>query len=128
MKRLRDDLERVRVLTQTTRKRETQKLRQAEAIRDVLSMIIFPHEAPLRMAFEKIMRYGSLVTFADDLLISLCSVDRLEFFKNPVSKADVPDYYDVIKNPMCWNTIDQKLDAHEYWDLQEFKVCLHHFE
>ncbi|THH27211.1 hypothetical protein EUX98_g6973 [Antrodiella citrinella] len=104
LKRLKDDLERVRVLTQTTRKREAQKLRGVEAIRDVLSLIIFPHEAPLRMAFERIM-----------------GADRQDFFKNPVSKVDVPDYYDVIKNPMCWNNIDQKLDAHEYWDLQEFK-------
>ncbi|KAH8102212.1 PHD-zinc-finger like domain-containing protein [Cristinia sonorae] len=104
LKRLRDDLERVRVLTHTTRKREKYKLRQVEAIRDVLSLIVSPHEAPLRMAFERIM-----------------VADRQDFFKNPVSKFDVPDYYDVIKNPMCWSNIDQKLDAHEYWDLKDFK-------
>ena len=44
------------------------------------------------------------------------------YFKTPVSKAEVPDYYDVIKNPMCWDMIDQKLDRHEYLDLTEFKV------
>lgn len=34
----------------------------------------------------------------------------------------MPDYYDIIKNPMCWNMIDRKLDRHEYLDLAEFKV------
>ncbi|TCD61141.1 nuA3 HAT complex component nto1 [Steccherinum ochraceum] len=104
LKRLRSDLELVRDLTKIVRKREIQKLHQVEPIRDVLSLIIFPHEGPLRMAFEKIM-----------------SADRLDFFKNPVSKTEVPDYYEIIKKPMTWSAIDQKLDAHEYWDLQDFK-------
>ena len=34
----------------------------------------------------------------------------------------MPDYYDIIKHPMCWDTIDQKLDRHEYLDLAQFKV------
>jgi hypothetical protein len=50
--------------------------------------------------------------------------DRNEHFKNPVSKAEVPDYFDIVKHPMCWNIIDSKLDRHEYWDLQALKV--HH--
>lgn len=51
-------------------------------------------------------------------------MDRNDHFKNPVSKVDVPDYHDVIKNPMSWSVIDSKLDKHQYWDLQSFKVCL----
>lgn len=39
-----------------------------------------------------------------------------------MSKVDVPDYYDIIKNPICWNTIDRKLDQYEYWDLESLKV------
>lgn len=35
---------------------------------------------------------------------------------------EVPDYFDIVKRPMCWSTIDSKLDRHEYWDLQSFKV------
>jgi hypothetical protein len=48
--------------------------------------------------------------------------DKNDYFKNPVSKAVVPDYFDVVKNPLCWSNIDAKLDRHEYWDLQIFKV------
>jgi hypothetical protein len=52
------------------------------------------------------------------------SLDRQDYFRHPVSQADVPDYFDIIKNPMCWTVIDSGLDLHEYWDLQSFKVCL----
>lgn len=50
------------------------------------------------------------------------SYDRQEYFKSPVTKHEVPDYYDIIKEPMCWDTIDKKLDSHEYLDLAQFKV------
>lgn len=48
--------------------------------------------------------------------------DRNEYFKNPVSRAEVPDYYEKIQKPMCWSVIEGKLERHEYWDLQTFKV------
>ena len=50
------------------------------------------------------------------------SPDRQGYFRSPVNKVEVPDYYDIIQNPMCWDTIDQKLDRHEYLDLAQFKV------
>ena len=48
--------------------------------------------------------------------------DKNEYFKNPVSRAEVPDYYEKIAKPMCWSVIEGKLERHEYWDLQAFKV------
>ena len=36
----------------------------------------------------------------------------------------MPDYFDIVTNPMCWSTIDGKLDRHEYWDVKAFKVRL----
>lgn len=50
-------------------------------------------------------------------------LDKQDFFKNPVSKHLVPDYYDIVAKPMCWSTIEAKLDRHEYWDVQAFRVC-----
>ena len=69
-------------------------------------------------------RFCALLAFNGALLTADVSRhDRQNgYFKTPVNKAEVPDYYDVIKNPMCWDTIDQKLDRHEYLDLAEFKV------
>ncbi|KAI0364675.1 hypothetical protein BV20DRAFT_1116249 [Pilatotrama ljubarskyi] len=104
MKRLRLDLERVRLIIDVVRHRESTKQKQQEQIQLVLSRFFFPHEPALRFAFEKILSH-----------------DRQGYFKSPVNKHEVPDYYDIIKHPMCWDTIDQKLDSHEYLDLAEFK-------
>lgn len=49
-------------------------------------------------------------------------MDRNEIFKSPVSPSEVPDYFEVVKKPMCWSTIDTKLDQHEYWNIEDFKV------
>lgn len=35
-----------------------------------------------------------------------------------------PDYYDIIKNPMDWATMGEKIDRHEYTTAIEFKVSL----
>jgi len=53
---------------------------------------------------------------------SVSRVDRLDFFKNPVNKNEVPDYFDLILNPMCWTMIEERLDKHEYWDVKSFRV------
>ncbi|KAL1940886.1 hypothetical protein VTO73DRAFT_7927 [Trametes versicolor] len=104
MRKLRLDLERVRLIIDVIRHRESAKQKQQEQIQLVLSRIFFPHEPALRFTFEKILSY-----------------DRQEYFKSPVNKHEVPDYYDIIKEPMCWDTIDKKLDSHEYLDLAQFK-------
>ncbi|OAX40317.1 hypothetical protein K503DRAFT_864713 [Rhizopogon vinicolor AM-OR11-026] len=104
LKRLRGDLESVRELTLQTRKRESRKLTQTESVQKVLETALFPHEALLRLAFEKVL-----------------ALDRNGLFKHPVSRTEVPDYYDVVKKPMTWDAIDAKLDRHEYWVLEDFK-------
>lgn len=96
-----------------------------EIIQDLLMSSMFRHEPSLRMAFEKIMAYVLPPVMSCNLVCTqhnYYSHDRSEYFKNPVSRTEVPDYFDIIKHPMCWNMIDAKLDRHEYWDLQAFKV------
>jgi hypothetical protein len=121
-KRLRKDLSDVRALAELSRKRESRKLGQAQIVQEVLSQIVFAHEAWLRMAFENIV--ASVHSFlSSDSPLQLClRFDRQGFFKNPISKSQVPDYFDVIQQPMWWNAIDEKLDRHEYWDTNAFKV------
>ncbi|KAJ7089735.1 PHD-zinc-finger like domain-containing protein [Mycena belliarum] len=108
LQHLRKDLEDLKNLTELSRKRESRKLKQAELIHDVLCAALFPHTPKLRAAFERII-----------------AVDRQEHFKNPVSKKDVPDYFDIVKNPMSWINIESKLDNFQYWDLQSFKDDVH---
>ncbi|CAL1713966.1 unnamed protein product [Somion occarium] len=104
MKRVRNDLELLRMLSTMCISREKHKLQQGDAVRSIISHAFYPHEPSLRAAFER-----------------FTAADRHGYFRNPVSKIDVPDYYDVIKRPMCWHWIEQKIDGHEYWDLQDFK-------
>ena len=47
--------------------------------------------------------------------------DSHEFFKNPVSKANVPDYFDVIKKLKCWKVIDEKVDKNMYARLKDLR-------
>ncbi|KAJ7281986.1 bromodomain and PHD finger-containing protein 3, partial [Mycena rebaudengoi] len=104
LQHLRKDLEDLKGLAELSRKREGRKLRQAELIHDVLSQTLLLHDVKLRAAFERIT-----------------GMDRNDYFKNPVSKKDVPDYFDIVQNPMSWSNIESKLDNHEYWDIQAFK-------
>lgn len=51
---LRNDLEKVRMLAELVRKREKEKLRQAQVIKEVVDSFIFPHYDTLRSTFEQI--------------------------------------------------------------------------
>lgn len=59
--------------------------------------------------------------------MSFDRLDKLHIFAQPVSKILVPDYYDIIKNPMDWATIGEKLDRHEYLTAVEFQVSYTHY-
>lgn len=47
-------------------------------------------------------------------------MDRQDLFLHHVNRAEVPDYYQVIKDPMCWTAIDTKLEKNEYRRLEDF--------
>lgn len=51
-------------------------------------------------------------------------MDRLEMFLSPVNRAEVPDYFEVIKQPMCWLYMDEKLEKNGYSRIEGFKVRL----
>ncbi|KAN0064918.1 hypothetical protein ACQY0O_001975 [Thecaphora frezii] len=102
---LRNDLEAVRMLAELVRKREREKLRQAKLLRDALvDATLFPYFDVLASTLAKIE-----------------ALDRTHFFAAPVSRTEVPDYYDVIKEPMDWTTMREKLQQKAYRSVQEFK-------
>ena len=119
------DLEKVQRLVLLSRKRESRKHHQARTIHNLLTEILFRHDKALRDALKKITGCACILwSPAGDSGGALTSYrhDKLDYFRNPVSKAEIPDYYEVIKNPMCWTTIEGKLDRYEFWDVQAFKV------
>lgn len=104
LKDLREDLERLKTLSEAVRQREVQKLKQQNVIKQVLQGILYPFHPVMRAVYE-IIKSG----------------DKNDYFLIPVSRTEVPDYYDVITKPMSWSVIDKKLSDHAYMDLQEFK-------
>ncbi|SAM86156.1 related to Peregrin (Bromodomain and PHD finger-containing protein 1) [Ustilago bromivora] len=105
LRSIRGDLERVRMLVEQVRKREKEKLRQAQEIRNSLvEPVFFPFHADLRAAISKFE-----------------AVDRYGFFAQPVSKVDVPDYYDIVKEPMDWSAIKDKIANKVYDSVEEMR-------
>lgn len=102
---LRNDLEKVRLLAELVRKREKEKLRQAQVIQDTVDSFVFPHYVTLRSVFNRIV-----------------AMDREEVFVHPVDTSEVPDYLDVVKEPMCFAAMEDKLDRIAYTSVEEFKV------
>lgn len=61
-----------------------------------------------------------LRNFFREVLYSLSRNSRYRCFVEAVKKEDVPDYYDIIKNPMCFDDMFTKLDRKEYVTLDLF--------
>ena len=102
--RLREDLEKIRLLAELVRKREKAKLRQlCQFNAAVVQGTLLTEQSNLRAALNRIV-----------------ALDRDEIFAAPVSLEDVPDYLDVIKCPMDWSTIQSRLEALEYANAAEF--------
>jgi hypothetical protein len=95
-------------------------------VNDALSRALYPHEAVMRMVFAKIS--GCVAPCVPAYAASgadaaaMRRADRNHFFKQPVSRQSVPDYFDVIEKPMCWQWIEERLERHEYWHAADFKV------
>ncbi|KIJ55279.1 hypothetical protein M422DRAFT_23890 [Sphaerobolus stellatus SS14] len=104
---LRKNLESVKQLTALARQREEHKLNQAKVLRGVITSLIFPHAAALKHALDQIQ-----------------NLDKNQIFRRPVTRAEAPDYYDIIKNPMCFMEIENKIEKGDYLDLESFKADL----
>ncbi|KAF9130669.1 nuA3 HAT complex component nto1 [Mortierella sp. 14UC] len=100
---LRGDLEKVRMLAELVRKRERAKLKRQELQNRYLSKIMFP-----------------LKTILEDTFIEVEKLDRQKYFAFPISAEEVQDYHDVIKNPISFQTISEKLFGHKYQSVDEF--------
>ncbi|CAF1252696.1 unnamed protein product [Adineta steineri] len=55
-----------------------------------------------------------LRVFLRDMLKILLRDKRFTYFSRPIDVEDVPDYYDVIENPMTFSMMLEKVDKHGY--------------
>lgn len=65
--------------------------------------------------------YDSLEGLLQDLKTITIDNRDAEAFLKPVSKSEVPDYYDVISNPMDFQTMLKKVKQKQYKSKREFK-------
>ncbi|XP_077863535.1 ATPase family AAA domain-containing protein 2-like [Saccoglossus kowalevskii] len=58
--------------------------------------------------------------FLRSILTRLASDKKFKLFIRPVDLEEVPDYLDVISNPMDMSTMMKKIDLHQYCNIKEF--------
>lgn len=58
------------------------------------------------------------------VLDQLIEMDKKELFRYPVTKDIASDYHDIIKQPMSFNDVIEKLSCHLYLSLDEFEADL----
>lgn len=93
------------MLTEQVQRRERLKLERTKRQKEYLDMILYPIEH-----------------LARPILDQLIEIDANDFFMNPVTSEEAPDYASIIDKPMYFSKIQNKLDAHEYTRLDEFKA------
>lgn len=79
---------------------------------------------PLREVLEKILTQLQRSVYPHrhrETLTCFYRRDQYLFFAQPVSSADVPDYYEYIKEPMDFATMQTKLEEGHYTTLDGFK-------
>ncbi|SGZ28341.1 BQ5605_C027g10317 [Microbotryum silenes-dioicae] len=108
MRLLREDLENVRMLTERVRKRERKKLERAQLLSRFVEQHVFAREVVM-----------------GDFIRRVSELDKHRFFAKPVSRRDAPDYYDIVKNPMDFSQMTDKLARREYPSAESLLVDFH---
>ncbi|KAJ2609370.1 hypothetical protein H4S08_004083 [Coemansia sp. RSA 1365] len=106
--RIRTDLERVRLLVESVRRREREKLRRSRLQVEYLRRIL----DPLALV---------LLPVVDELLERR---DPRGVLSHPVTEEEAPDYFNIIKHPMDFSTVRQKLLDGHYREIDSFEADL----
>ncbi|KAH8304465.1 bromodomain-containing protein homolog [Drosophila kikkawai] len=102
---LRQDLERARLLCELVRKREKLKVAFVRISEEVVMLQLNPLESAL-----------------GKLLDSLEARDTMEIFREPVDTSEVPDYTDIVKQPMDLGTMRLRLKECQYTSLEQLEA------
>ena len=104
MRRLRHDLERVRLLCELIRKREQRK-------REIIHT-----ETQIKQ-----IELNPFMYFLGRIMELLQENDTQEIFAEPVDIDEVADYLDIVKKPMDFSTMRKKLENFEYSNVDLFE-------
>ncbi|KAJ2401267.1 hypothetical protein GGI23_001514, partial [Coemansia sp. RSA 2559] len=109
LRRIRTDLERVRLLVESVRRRERAKLKSVRVLVEYIRRVVDPLTP-------------HLMAIVDELIEKR---DPRGVLSSPVELDDAPDYLDVIGEPMDFGTVRQNIRDHKYWSLDEVERHLH---
>ncbi|KAI9022538.1 hypothetical protein DFJ74DRAFT_669843 [Hyaloraphidium curvatum] len=104
---IRRDLEKVRMLVELVHKREKAKLREMLVQKECVEFVSEPVTYVLRSTLEEVKK-----------------LDNQEYFWEPISAAEVPDYFEVVKDPMDFATMGTKVEGYKYGSVAEMKSDL----
>lgn len=102
--KLRQDLERARLLVELIRKRERLKREQMKIQQAVLELTLTPALVLLRSTLDQLQEK-----------------DTAKIFSQPVNLTEVPDYLEFISQPMDLSTMRTKLEAHAYCSVADLE-------
>uniref|UniRef100_A0A3Q4HQR2 Bromodomain and PHD finger containing, 3a n=1 Tax=Neolamprologus brichardi TaxID=32507 RepID=A0A3Q4HQR2_NEOBR len=102
--KLRQDLERARLLVELIRKRERLKREQMKIQQAALELKLTPALVLLRSTLEQLQEK-----------------DTAKIFSQPVNLSEVPDYLEFITQPMDFSTMRTKLEGHAYCSITDLE-------
>ena len=95
-------------------------LPQLEVVQEEPKKVVLTAEEK-ELLVEKENHYlRELRDFCREVLYQLSRNSRYRCFNEPVKEEEVPDYYDIISHPMCFDIMFAKLDNGEYTTLEPF--------
>uniref|UniRef100_A0A3B4ZIZ5 Bromodomain and PHD finger-containing protein 3-like n=1 Tax=Stegastes partitus TaxID=144197 RepID=A0A3B4ZIZ5_9TELE len=102
--KLRQDLERARLLVELIRKRERLKREQMKIQQAALELKLTPALVLLRSTLDQLQEK-----------------DAAKIFSQPVNLSEVPDYLEFISQPMDFSTMRTRLDGHAYCSIADLE-------
>jgi NuA3 HAT complex component NTO1 len=93
------------MLVDDVKKREREKLRISQLQKQFAETIYFP-----------------IIPIIEPILEKMETLDKDDLFLQLVARDEAPDYYDVIKQPMSWNIMRDKMVNRKYESVDEFEV------
>ena len=93
------------MLIDDVKKREREKLRISHLQKQYAETIFFP-----------------IIPIVEPILEKMEGLDKEDLFLNLVSREEAPDYYDIVKNPMSWSIMSDKMIDRKYETVADFEV------
>lgn len=92
------------MLVELVHKREKAKVRELHILREFIDFVCYTPTFVLK-----------------DTVEDLIKLDKEGYFLEPINAQAVPDYFDIVKEPMDFETVSNKVDAHQYASVADLR-------